>query len=152
MSVQSGSVVEIKVTHIPSKAVIFKDTVIIESTTPTSTLSPPNSSYLVLNQNTTTWYRTIGEAVKAAQDNHTILVYPGYNVSEDVTVDKKLKIKALGKAVIDGVVTVKAENVEINGFEVYGQIKVYEDGCAVINNRIDASGYYQGNTSKRRIR
>jgi len=156
MSLSKGDVLNVKVVHYPTESVIYDGEVVVEyettqttqtpttqtpTPTPTNTPAPPNSSYLVLNKNTMTWYQTISKAISAAQNNHTIWVYPEYDKSEDVVVDKTLKLISLGNATIRGTVRIKAENVEVSGFEIHGRIYVYSNNATIKGNTIHANYY-----------
>jgi|GEM_PF-1965230 len=153
--IEKANDIEVWVVHVPSKFTLLKQKLIVKKArAPTATptqkatatflLAPPNSSYLVLNKDTQTWYRTIGEAVKEAENNNTILVYPGYDVEESLSITKTLKIESLGNATIRGCIAVKAKNVEINGFRIYGCINVYSVGCTIKDCSIYASGQNYG--------
>ena len=163
LSLSPGDLLKVKVIHIPTSFVILEKEIVVgegvaptttttptipvttATPTPTPTLpTPPNSSYLVLNVNKLKWYKTIGDAVKDADDGNTILVYPGYDVRQNLNIDKALEIKAVeaGNATIRGEIRLKSEGVKINGFKIYGFIRIYKNNSYVLNNEIISTTHY----------
>jgi hypothetical protein len=124
----------------------------------------------------TTVYSTISAALSAASDGDTILVGSG-KYSEDITIDKAVKliganhdasavkldadgnpipdvadnVRSNSESWINGTVTVKSSNVEINGFRLHnadGPLKFVDtakglDNLTLVDNFI--TGYYAGN-------
>ncbi len=145
LSLRRGDVIDVKVIHIPTRSVLLDRSLFVSvqvTVTPTLPI-PPNSSYLVLNVDKGKWYRTIGDAVRDADDGNTLLVYPGYDVKENLIVDKSLTIKAVefGKANIRGNVRLKSGNTSLTGFNVFGSVNVYGDDCELSDDVIKSSSY-----------
>lgn len=140
MSVSKGDILKVKVVHEPSSLVIFEGRVVVgEDVKVTQTPAPPNSSYLVLNINKNKWYKTIGDAIKDADNGDRILVYPNYDKSETITINKNLIIEAveIGKAKINGYVLIKSNYVTLKGFEIKGIVYIYGDNCELSYNTIE---------------
>ena len=140
MSVSKGEILKVKVVHEPSGLVIFEGRVVVGGDVKvTQTPVPPNSSYLVFNINKNKWYETIGDAIKDADNGDRILVYPNYDKSENIIINKNLIIEAveIGKAKIDGYVLIKSDDVTLKGFEIKDNIYIYGDNCELSYNTIE---------------
>ncbi len=144
MDLNVRDVVNVKIVHIPFESTIFESDVTVGEVrvqqTPQITIpqAPPNSSYLVFNVDKGKWYRTIGEAVRDADDGNRIIVYPNYDVKEDVLIDKTLRIEALKilKARIDGCVRIVSDDVTLDGFKITKHVYVQGNGCKLKHNEI----------------
>lgn len=73
----------------------------------------------VINDTTKAGYNTIQDAIDNARPSDTVLVYPG-TYEENITIDRSLTLKSveLHKAVVKGYITIDADDVTIDGFEV----------------------------------
>jgi nitrous oxidase accessory protein len=95
-------------------------------------------------------YKTITDGITHANDGDTIWIEQGLYREKDLTIDKQLVLIGIGRPVIDGQhkyqnISVKADNVTIDGFEIRNSgissivdiagIKVYDNHhVAIVNN------------------
>ena len=86
-------------------------------------------------------YTTISSAIAAAQNGDTILIDPGTYREKNLVVNKSITLKGIGFPILDGekkyeIVTIKANNVTIEGFKVAhsGSSSLEEIAGIKINN------------------
>jgi len=125
--------------------------------TGTTSVSVPATGACVKNENTVKYYPTIQQAIDAAlTDNGHVLTVPAKTWPEAVVVDKELTLNGANmvpctdprgaESIIKGgagtAVTISADKVTINGFQIEGNTGIsstLNDGITIINNKVFAA-------------
>lgn len=119
---------------------------------------------LCLYTNAATWIvgkqkkiSSISEAIQLCKSGDTVLVEPGLYHTQEIVIDKSIVLKGLQRPVLDGqrkyqVISVKADNVVVDGFRVQhsgrsevddiAAIKIYNAHNVTISNNIVEDAFW----------